>query len=1375
MHICNFYRGKFPKLKIKWGQFWKLSGFDTQFVNLQKLTNIELRSMMETVLGFSSRTEGGFMKRKVLNLLLFGFLISLGVLGTKEVNAATLAVDTVKDLYYYRTGGGRKTESDNQHLYYMDGHIGYCIEPGKEIYTYEYTGNLGMTKSPYSAEINKKIELIGHYGYEYPGHSSFGYRIATQALIWETVSGQKVEYYSEKNGQGNKIDIEGEKANIMNLVNTHTTKPNFGKTNLNGIVGQKITLEDTNKVLKYFEVSESSNYKAQKDDETNKLIITPLKEGEFTIHLEKPKYDNVSTMIFTSNDDPSEQKVAILRSSDKIALDINLKASKGSKLKVIKVDEETNEVIKKSGIKFKLKDLSTNSYVCENTSCTFETDNNGTFTTNTYLSGSYELEELNQKLDGYLWNSNKLKIQIGNDEGSDNILEVRFGNRRVKGKVVINKKGEQAVLDGTLKYEQVPLASVKFGLYALDNIYANGILIHKKGALVKVLVTDSKGYVECNNLYLGKYYIQELSTKDGYILDKTKYEFNLTYQNQNTEVVLKTFNLNNYLQKGNLVINKKGEKLNNSNYEYNPLASVKYSLYAMEDIKTNGVIVYKKDSLVTTLTTNSDGIAKVNNLPLGKYYVQETSAPSDYIVDKERHEFTLSSENVTITLNLQNNLRKGKVIITKMGEKVVSKDNDFYYEETPLANVKYGLYANNDIFINQELVYKKDTLIKSLETNSNGVIEFSNLPLGSYYLKELKTLDDYLLDTTKHEFTLTYEKPETELVVKSLELKNYLKKGNVLIKKVGEKVVNKDSDYSYSEIPLANVKYGLYANTDIYLNGILTFKKDSLIKTVVTNSKGEASITNLPLGSYYLIELKAPSEYQKDNSKHEFTLDDTNLDLKFQTENLVFKNFLKKGKFSVNKLGEKVVVDNTDFYFEEVPLKGVRYGLYAKEDIYTNNKLTYKKDDLIKVLVTDTNGEIVIEDLILGKYYLKELVAPSDFLVDKERYDIDLTEEDKLEGKNLVLKNYLKKGKLIINKKGEKVILDSSDYHYEEIPLAGIKYALYADMDIYQNGNLVYKKNDLIKILTTNTKGQIEISNLVLGNYYVLELETTTDNILDLNKHEFSLTDKEGDVIMETLNLKNYLKKGKLVVSKVGEEVVFTDGDYDYKEIPLEGVKYAIYANADIYTNGILAYQKGNLVKVIETDTNGKATLDNLPLGSYYIVEIATKDGYVLDSTKYDFTLTDRESEVMMRTLDLENHLKKGKLEFLKVDSETNEPIPETLIEIYKEVNGEAVLFFRGYTDKNGMITLNDLPLGKYLLREVKSSKGYNLSNEIFNFDITVDGDTEYITMKNDKIEEVEVPSTGVDAPFFFKLAGIILFLGGSLIIAYTKRRETND
>ena len=128
------------------------------------------------------------MEKKILSLLTL--VLSLGIifsLNTKEVKAVALRLEHPSNVYYSRYGGGGPYASNPFTIYYLDGHLGYCIEPGKEIFSYEYKGNLGMTTSPFSEATNKLIQLIGYYGYEYPGHNTLRYRLATQALIWEKV------------------------------------------------------------------------------------------------------------------------------------------------------------------------------------------------------------------------------------------------------------------------------------------------------------------------------------------------------------------------------------------------------------------------------------------------------------------------------------------------------------------------------------------------------------------------------------------------------------------------------------------------------------------------------------------------------------------------------------------------------------------------------------------------------------------------------------------------------------------------------------------------------------------------------------------------------------------------------------------------------------------------------------------------------------------------------------------------------------------------------------------------------------------------------------------------------------------------------------
>lgn len=154
--------------------------------------------------------------KKLLSVLLIAltlfevFSFTMPAIVSAATNA-TLSHPKVPDVWYTRRGGGKPYMSAQYETYTMNGKVVYCIEPGIDIATTSYLGYDGLQSSPYSAEINKKIELIGHYGYDYPGHQTLRYRMATQALIWETTGGQIVEFWTQASGHGDYINIDAEK------------------------------------------------------------------------------------------------------------------------------------------------------------------------------------------------------------------------------------------------------------------------------------------------------------------------------------------------------------------------------------------------------------------------------------------------------------------------------------------------------------------------------------------------------------------------------------------------------------------------------------------------------------------------------------------------------------------------------------------------------------------------------------------------------------------------------------------------------------------------------------------------------------------------------------------------------------------------------------------------------------------------------------------------------------------------------------------------------------------------------------------------------------------------------------------------------------
>ena len=318
-----------------------------------------------------------------------------------------------------------------------------------------------------------------------------------------------------------------------------------------------------------------------------------------------------------------------------------------ARLKVIKIDSETGNTIPVAGIKFKIFDVENNEYVCQVTDkeqCVFETNDEGILLTPLPLeSGTYRLEEQDQKLDGYLWNSEALEFTIGDDSTLINddvfgaIVEVEFENTQVKGKVEINKTGEELIIeDDSYHYEKIKLEGAEFELRANEDIIVGGKTYYKKGELVTILVTDKDGYASIDNLPLGKYTLKEIKSANNNVLDPNTYEFELVYEDQYTEVVYKTFTLDNKYPKGELEFTKTDLVTGD------PLPDTKIEIFT-----ENGVKVFEG-------RTDENGKIIITDLPVGKYFILESDAPDGYILNEEKMWFSITENGEIVKADMTN-------------------------------------------------------------------------------------------------------------------------------------------------------------------------------------------------------------------------------------------------------------------------------------------------------------------------------------------------------------------------------------------------------------------------------------------------------------------------------------------------------------------------------------------------------------------------------------------------------------------------------------------------------------------------------------------------------------------------------------------------
>ena len=716
---------------------------------------------------------------------------------------------------------------------------------------------------------------------------------------------------------------------------------------------------------------------------------------------------------------------------------------------------------------------------------------------------------------------------------------------------------------------------------------------------------------------------------------------------------------------------------------------------------------------VDELTTSAADYVKSKPLPLGHYYYQELEAPSGAILDTTKHEFDLTTNGATLSLSVSDQSQTANILITKQGEVLTGatqSDSEFGPLYTPtyglsaLSGAVYDIYANENIVsAGGKQLYTKDQLVCTVNSGAKS----PNLPLGQYRAVEKTAPSGFALDTTPHIIDLTYKGQTVTVYTEPVTVTNQRQKVTVSLKKFIEENTLFPNPDAYKDI-----RFGIFSSKDIQDNsGNTVIPKNSLLDIFgIDETLQGSSSADLPISDYYLKELQtAPG----------WVLDETEYPFSFSAQPQDVQHVI------VEPNGGQPISNETVKGYVEIYKSDATYGgalANAVYGIYTTNGTQAGS------LTTDLKGYDKSGPLPRGSYYLQEISAPEGTVLDPKQYPFTISEQDAVI--TIHLENISQQANVLITKEGERLTnADQSETEfgiqytpvYGTETLSGAVYEIYANQDIYSPGGiLLYSAGELI---TTVNGGEIS-PDLPLGQIRIQEKTAPEGFVLDTTPHIVDLTYKGQNVTVytEPVTVTNQRQKVTVTLTKLIEENPIFPNPDAYKDI-----RFGIFTAQDFKdSSGNVVIPQNSLVDIISLDESLKGVSSaDLPIGSYYLKELQTAPGWVLNETIYPFTFEAQPQEVQEITIDpsngepIVNHMVKGSIEISKLDLSTGQRLSGSKIQI---LDPDKIVVAEGVTDESGTVRFT-LPYGNYFYCEAEAPEGYVIDPTLYEFTIAGDGE----------------------------------------------------
>ena len=1174
------------------------------------------------------------------------------------------------------------------------GNIAYCIEPGTGQHTgdtlteknEDYFNNLGSNGTISGDDIRLNIGRILQYGYcgnistSWKSQNSddadkLSHAIATQLLIWETIVGERDESFNHKSpGSYDAILDHIQKGHplysrIMAYYNSmsesvqkHTKVPSFCTKSSGSAKVNELKWDGS----KYVTTLTDSNgvlgnyeFSANIDGVTfsksgNKLIVSMTKAPSKEFTITATKTNGTRKGIVVWTDGKNSPGNGI---QDVVSYSQNVSDPVSGFVKM-KVSYGSCKIVKTSedGKVDGIKFTITGNGVNQ----TVTTANGGKFQLDNLMPGVYTVTE--QSIDKYVPQEvHRVTVVAGQ------VATVNFNNVLKRGNLQVIKSSEDNLVEG-----------VKFHLYGTS---LAGI------AVDEYAVTDNKGVATFKDVLISgsePYTIEEVDTAIRYVVPA-----NQTAPINWKEVT--TRNFTNILKKFSATVTKSDRE------EGTPQG----------DAKLSGAVygIYKGETLVDKYVTDKDGQFTTKEYVCDSDWTVRELTPSEgYLLDTTIHKVGAEPKLFTIEHNLVANdvteqVMKGNIAIIK------HTDNGDTQIETPESGATFEIYLKSSGSYEAAEDDEKDIIV----CDENGFGQTKDMPYGVYTVHQTsgwegrELMSDFDVFISQNGQTYRY-------LINNANFESYVK------------VVKVDAE-SGKNIPYAGAGFKIYDPEGNQISMSFTYPTPTTIDTFYTDANG-ALVTpqKLEYGKgYSLVEVKAPYGYVLDSTPVYFDVTQDNSSdeggvtvIKVDKPNMAQKgtiNITKTGEvfFGVNVFGEE---DKDVIYQPEYKVSGLTGAIYevtAAEDIITpDGTLRYHKGDVVDTVTTDNDGFAKSKELYLGKYTVTEIKAPEGMVINKEPHSVELTyagQDVAVTDTSTSFVNERQKVTVSLEKAIEKN--DTFGIGNKD-EMKNISFGLYAAEDIVSASGTVIPTDGLIEIITLSKNGKATINtDLPFGSYYVKELATDEHYVLSDTKYPFtfSYSGQEIAVVEISVNdgkpIENKLIYGSLQGKKIDENGEALGG-----------------AIIGLFKTGETEFAKENALMITTSETDGSFSFTKVPYGNWIVREIEQPEGFVLDDTSYEVSISENEQVIEVQIVNKYVH---GNIKLTKVDADyPDNKLSGAVFEVYKDKTGNGILdkedeLVGTLTETStGIYEMKELLYGKYLVRETKAPEGFELDKGVY-------------------------------------------------------------